>query len=403
MGFITHMLDYFKRDQLTETKIINLLNQGAPVSVLGRDIYNIPEIRTAINFISEKVAVVPFYHVRADTEGNSKTLEGGVNRVLSIRANPYQSPQIFFTNIVTRLLLSNNVYIMPEWDDKGNLKWLYPLPFTKHEFKQAADGRLTITFDASGSRYSFYYDDIIHLQRFPNIRGGATSQATNNYVQIVTAMQSQLVNDSETAGRISALLRINSPLKDAHLKKKLEEFKANFLTAENTTGFGMITSDVDVVNVNTKGSALDAALLANITKQLYNYFGVSHEIINGNATELQYEQFVDNTIRPIVKQIQEEFTYKLFSNVEISKNNKIKAELVDLEISTLSAKTAFYKEMIFGGVINRNEVRRRIGLPKGPEDLDGFMESKNFQALSPGNYVVEGGVSDGQTTGDEGT
>ena len=65
MGFITHMLNYFKRDQLTETKIINLLNQGAPVSVLGRDIYNIPEIRTAINFISEKVAVVPVSQSRS--------------------------------------------------------------------------------------------------------------------------------------------------------------------------------------------------------------------------------------------------------------------------------------------------------------------------------------------------
>jgi phage portal protein BeeE len=185
------------------------------------------------------------------------------------------------------------------------------------------------------------------------------------------------------------------------MKKKLEMFKETFLSAENTTGFGMIGADYDVININGKTNALDTKLLETITRQLYNYFGVSHEIINGTASELQYEQFVDNTIKPIAKQIEEEFTYKLFSNPEINHLNRIKAELIDLEISTLGAKTAFFKEMIFGGVINRNEVRVRIGLPRGPADLDEFMESKNFQALNPGNYIVEGGGENGNQS-DEG-
>jgi HK97 family phage portal protein len=383
-------MDYFQRDKLTASKLINLLNQGYSIAQINRQIYDIPEIRTAINFVAEKVGSIPFYHARADTEGNIATINDRYQFVLTVRTNPYQCPQVFWAQVITTLLLTNNTFIMPEWDDGGNLRALYPLPFTQYELKQDTTGRLIITF-ASSAGYSFYYDDIIHLQRFPTAKGGAPKQATGNYVQIVNTMQAQAVKDSETSGRIAALLQVKSQLKGSDMKKKLDEFKDLFLTAENTTGFGMIGAEYDVHSLDLKVNPLDVKLLDDITRKLYNYFGVSYEIINGIANELQYEQFIDNTIKPIVWQIEEELTYKLFSDTEIYHNNKIMAELIDLEISTLSAKTAFYKEMVYGTIMNRNEIRKRLGLPKGPPELDKYLENKNFQVLGAGNYVVEGG------------
>ena len=61
----------------------------------------------------------------------------------------------------------------------------------------------------------------------------------------------------------------------------------------------------------------------------------------------------------------------------------------------MAAKTAFYKEMVYGTIMNRNEIRKRLGLPKGPPELDKFLENKNFQVLKPGSYQVEeGGAGD---------
>lgn len=396
MGFFRYVADYFKQDKVTATKVIDLLNKGYSIIGLGRDLYNIPEVRTAINFIAEKVGSIPFYHARADTEGNSTLINDRVQYVLGVRTNPYQGPQVFWTYVTTRLMLANNIFIMPDWDDTGNLRALYTLPFTQHQFSQSEDGRLVITFPYNRS-YSFYYDDIIHLQRFPTQTGGTQGQATGNYTSIVNAMQTQAVTDSQNSQRIAALLQVKTQLKGSDMKKKLDEFKELFLTAENTTGFGMIGAEYDVHKLDLKINPLDKDLMEAIISYLYNYFGVSKEIIANTASELQYEQFVDNTIKPIVYQIEEELTYKLFSDNEIYHNNKVLAELVDLEISTLSAKTTFYKEMIFGAVMSRNEIRKRLGLSKGPPELDQFALSKNFETLKPGNYVVEKGGGDGET------
>ena len=390
MGFFRYVADYFNRDKLTATKLVNLLNQGYSLMQINRRLYDIPEVRTAINFVAEKIGSIPFYHARADTEGNISAINDKLNFVLTVRTNPYHCPQVFWTQVITTLLLTNNSFIMPDWDDNGNLRALYPLPFTQFEFSQDKDGRLIITFTSSGG-YSFYYDDIIHLQRFPTQKGGAPRQAIGNYEEIVNTMQTQAVTDSKNSQRIAALLQVKTQLKGSDMLKKLNEFKELFLTAENTTGFGMIGAEYEVHKLDLKISPLNKDLMESIVGYLYTYFGVSKEIITHGATELQYEQFIDNTIKPPVWQIEEELTYKIFSDTEIFHYNRVMAELVDLEISTLSAKTAFYKEMIFGGVMNRNEIRKRLCMARGPSELDRYMESKNFQSLEPGKYIVGGG------------
>lgn len=393
LGFWQRLTGAFRKDTVTAAQVIDLLNRGAPLVSFGRDLYNIPEVRMAINFVAEKVGSIPFYHARADNDGNVETLSGSLQYVLSIRTNPLQTPQVFWTYAITRLLLTNNVYIFPDWDDSGNLSAMYVLPFTQHEFDQAADGRIIIKFPAA-SKFDFYYDDIIHLQRFPQHNGGAQKQATGGYVQIVNTLQQQAVKDSLNSQRIAALLINKSQLKGSDQKKKLEEFKELFLTAENTTGFGMIGSEYEVHNLDLKMTPLNKDVLEAIVSYLYVYFGGSKEIFTNTASEIQFEQFIDNTIKPIAFQIEEELTYKIFSKTEIFHHNKVLAELIDLEISTLSAKTSFFKEMLFGGVMTRNEIRRRLGLPKGPAALDQYMESKNFQTLLPGEYSVKGGETD---------
>lgn len=386
MGFFRYVAEYFNRDKLTATKLVNLLNQGYSLMQINRKLYDIPEVRTAINFVAEKVASAPFYHIRADTEGNIQMVNGQLQYVLTVRTNPFQGPQVFWTHVMTTLLLTNNCYIMPEWDEiTGNLKALYPLPFTQGVFSQDQDGRIIVTL---GGSYPFYYDDLIHLQRFPDGKQGINKQAVGNYEQIVNTMQGQAVTDSENSQRIAALLQVKTQLKGSDMKKKLEEFKELFLTAENTTGFGMIGAEYEVHDLNLKISPLNTELMEAIIGYMYNYFGVSKELITHTATELQYEQFIDDTIKPHIYQIEEEMTYKIFSKTEIYHFNKVQAETIDLEISTLSAKTAFYKEMTYGTIMNRNEIRRRIGMPKGPPELDKFLGNKNFQTLEPGVYEV---------------
>lgn len=387
----------FQSQKITSNMIIDLLNNGYSLMQISSDLYNIPEIRTAINFIAEKVACIPFRHCREDSQGNVETLKDRLDYVLRIRTNPKQGPQIFITQAITQALLYNNSYIMPEWDDVGKLKWLHIMPFTQAQYG-FENGKTTIIFSG---QYQFYYEDIIHLQRFPTDKGGSIRQATANYIEIINTIESQAVNDSKTSGRIAAVIQTNADLKGDGMKKKLEEFKDLFLTAENTTGFGMIGANYNIQKLDFKSNPLNKELLDDIVTALYQYFGVYPSIIDGSASELTCSQFINSTIKPWSYQIEEEFTYKLFSDTEIYHGNYISGDLIDLEITTIAAKTNLYDKMLYQGVFNRNEVRRRLGEGR-KEGLDEYRANLNSVDASKINqYQGVGGepigTGEGQT------
>lgn len=366
--------------------------KGYAPGLLGRTITEIPEIRTAINSIAERVASVPWSHARVSPDGSYQALQGPIHNALSIRPNPFNTPQSNMTLVVTRMLLYNNAYILPEWDEGGNLKWLWPLPFAYHDIVTKEDGRAYIRFAGMAGGYEFPWTDIIHLQRFPTGKAGVNRQATTNYETILNAIEQQAVIDAANSNKLNILLQPTKQFKSAQAKAELETFKQDYLTVENTTGYGVLPYDYSVIkDVSPKNVPLNVEMLNTVVGALYAYFGTSQKIVNMTATEQEFIQYVDGTIKPIVYQIEQEFTYKLCSLKEIAHGQRIQANLIDLEIANIRDKTQFLKEMTFAGMISPNEGRLLMGLPRGDKSLDKIQQSKNFTTLGAGNYEVKGG------------
>ncbi len=382
------IFDFAKKNKkVMLSKVIDLLDNGFSFWQINKKLTEIPEVRIAVNSIAEKVSMIPLHHSISTPKQSGILIQNAnddIDYVLNVRTNKYQTPHVFITNIVSRLLYQNNVFCLIEWDfEQGNLKSIYPLPFTQFKFAEK-EGELYVDFQQIAT--AIPYSDLLHFQRFPVEKNGMKIQATDNYVQLVTSMQVQSVKNMQNSGKIKALLSTKVGLKDKDMRKKLEEFKANYLNAENVTGLGMISNEYEVVPVDLNVQALDEKLLNQITKRLYNYFGTSEEIISLKADELQYAQYIKNTIKPIAKQITEEMTFKLLTKEEINKNHRIFADYLGVEISTLSSKTAYYDKAIYGGYMTRNEVRAREGLC-WVEGGDELLTNRNAIAVKEVNQL----------------
>ena len=102
----------------------------------ANNIYNIPEVRIAIEKISNIFSSIPVYHKRVDKNGNVTYMEDATSRVLNYMPNPLQNSNQFFKNIVTQLFVENNAFIEPIFDTKsGALLQLFPLPSKRFKFE----------------------------------------------------------------------------------------------------------------------------------------------------------------------------------------------------------------------------------------------------------------------------
>lgn len=339
----------------------------------ANQIYNIPEVRTAIEKIASIFSRIPIYHKRVDKNGKVMYFESSsTSRVLNYRANALQNKTQFFKETVTDLLLENNAFIEPIFDYTGNLKALYPLP--TRNFQLSLNDSATkgyVQFYDAYNRVDKKYDldNLIYLNRFSTFSGGKKNEL-GLYETVLKSLGEQIVNvasPNKPRAIIQSDIAGQGNLKNADRKGATEDIKAGF--AENIHGLAYLDKMWKITPINWNENDVNEKIMNLVIKIVYNYFGINEKIINDTATEIEMQMFIANTIEPLARQFEEEFTNKLFTENEFYYGNRIEFDFYALTVSTLQAKTSLFGVAIRQGILNIDECREMIGQPPLPNGL----------------------------------
>lgn len=330
-------------------------------------IYQIPEVRTAIQSFAEIFSIIPKYFERRDKDGNVTYLEGEEDRVINIRANPIQNASQFWVNVITSLMLYSNVFIEPRFSGKtGKLSQLYVLPRDLFDFKLYED-RATVTLYGIGKTYDM--DAIIYLNRFSALGGGQRNNL-GLYETVIQALAAQAIAVADP-NKVRAIMQTD-PLSQGQLKKKdadgsMQDLDVNF--AKSVRGIAYVDPQWKITPINWTENDVNRELMKMVIDIVYNYFGITQDIVNNKATEIEYQLFVKNHVEPIARQVEQEFTSKIFTRMEQAHGNRMELDTFWLQVSTLSAKTAFFNVVSRNGTMNADEAREMIGYGPVPNGM----------------------------------
>lgn len=416
----------FKRSKEKEVTVRSIVtdlyggNIGWFAYNYASNIYSIPEVRTAIEVFADIFSTIPRYFERVDKNENIEYFENAASRVINLKPNPLQNATQFWKNLITNLMLYSNVFVEPTFNRKtGELEQLYVLPQSSFDFNLNGN---TATVKFSGFDKTYDLEDLIYINRFPSLTGGKRNDL-GLYETVIQALAQQAINVANPK-KPRAILQANAG-QSPNLKAKdkegvLEDLQGNFDKAVN--GIVYFDTQWKVTPINWTENDVNRELMKLIINIVYNYFGMTEEMINNKASEIEYQLFVKNKIEPIAKQIEQEFTYKLFSKREIEFGNRLELDTFYLSVSTLAAKTAFFNVAGRSGVTNIDEMREMIGMPPLPggygkkhrvtldtvniENADEYQKAKNGNAVDgtktekPSTAASEGG-NNGQSESSE--
>lgn len=366
MGF----LDIFRRHK-PELRTIIKEYYGNDIGLFARayasSIYDIPEVRTAIECFADIFSTIPIYFERVDKNGHITYFETADSRVLTLQANPLQSSVQFWKEVVTRYMLDNNVFIEPIFDSgSGALKQVYVLPPENFAFDLSGDSA-RVRFMRSGKIHNMA--DLIYLNRFANISGGKRNNL-GLYETVLQSLAQQAINvakPNKVRAFLSGKAGTSGVLKERDKVGTMEDFRLNM--DNNVQGVSYLDGQWTVTPVNWQENDVNRALMQFVINIAFNYFSMTQKIINNEMTELEGQFFIQNRMKPFAKQAEQAFTAKVFSKREIEFGNKIEFDTFALSVSTLSAKTALFSVGGRGGFINIDEGREFIGLPPLPDGL----------------------------------
>ena len=245
--------------------------------------------------------------------------------------------------------------------------------------------------------------EIIHLKN-NSLDGGYTGVSTIMYASRIFSIAASadnqnlrtFQNGSKIKGIVSGVKEINKGLPGAGMTDIQLSTVGDRIEEQLNTGRDIISVPGDVGFHQLSINPVDAQLLE--TKKfsildICRFYGVHPDKVfagqspNYKASEMSNVSFLTDTLRPILKQIEAEFNYKLIPN-SVAHLYKISFDLACLYQTDLTTQAIYLKTMEEAGIFSINEARKQVDQPP-VEGGDKVFISCNVQPIEAASQKVE--------------
>ena len=345
----------------------------------SKDIYQSKVARTAIDRIATHAAKLTPKHIQNDI---NHPIKGDINWLLQNRPNPIMTTYDFIYKIVAQLYTYNNAFVYIEKDRQGFIKAFYPILSYEDKLLKDKNNNVYLRFTfINGQRYTLPYENIIHLRRFYNEDDfwGDNNKVLITDIETAHTSSEGIKNAIKTTNSLKGILNFtNAMLKPDDIKKARDQFVKDFIAEGNKSGIGALDTKATYQAIDMKPVTLTDTQLKRVNQNIYDYFGLSEEIITNSYTPEQWNAFFEGVIEPISIQLGEAFSYAIFTEQARKDGNKIIFTTHRLQYASLDQKINLIKTISAYGMIKTDEARELLDMPP----LGGEAGEKILQSLN---------------------
>ena len=315
-----------KRIQRTIGNYLQLMSGFNPVYTdTSENIYDNNIARECINTISTHAAKMLPKHVQKK-EGVTRQYKGDINYLLSVQPNPIMSTYDFLYKVTSILYSTNNVFIFINRDNKGMITGFYPLHPDNCTLLEN-NGKIYIQFQfVDGNSYYTLYDEVIHLRRFFTEHDiyGASNDALLGAINTANIANEGIGNAIKTSTSLKGILKYGAMLKGKDIKESRDQFVKDFITnLGDGSGIAGLDSKAEFQELNLKPLTLDKDQLNFVNYNIFDYFGISENIVRSKFTDEEWNAFYESVIEPLAIQMSNAFTIKIFGKESIRNGHQI--------------------------------------------------------------------------------
>ena len=309
-------------------------------------------------------------HIRNDAAG-FKVNPDAVIRFLLEEPNPLMTGQMLQEKMTNQLALNNNAFAVIVRDANGYAVEIYPIPCVSVEAVYDSQMNLYLKFfTRNGKMYTWPYSDIIHIRRDfvdNDVFGESIAPALTSLMEIVTTTDQGIVKAIKNGGAIKWLLKFTNTLRPEDIRKNTKEFVDTFLSIDSDVG-GAAATDAksEAKQVDPKEYVPNASQMDKTVQRIYSLFGTNTAVIQSTFSEDQWNSYWESVLEPIVLQLANEYTRKIFSRRERAFGNQIVFSASNLQYASMATKLDLV-QMVDRGAMSLNEWRAVLNLPPVPE------------------------------------
>ncbi len=362
-----------------------------------------------MKILAESLGKLPLKMYKNTDKGIIKSDKSDMYNVLKLRPNPYTTSTVFWSTVEMNRNHYGNAYVWcrfkgPQLQDL----WIMPSKDVSIVLDDAGilgtKGKIWYQYNDSktGKQYTFNSDEVMHFKTsttFDGISGMPIRDILKHTVEGSLESQKFMNNLYKTGLTGKAVLEYTGDL-DQTAKTRLVKGFEDFASGSKNAGkiipvpLGMKLVPLDIKLTDSqffelrKYSALQIAAAFGIKPTHIN----DYEKSSYASSESQNLAFYTDTLLFIVKQYEEELTWKILSKSMIEENYFFKFNVGVILRADMKTQMDSLAVAVQNGIYTPNEARDYLDMPMD-ENGGSLMANGNYIPLSMlgANYGVKGG------------
>ena len=325
---------------------------------------NISAVFAATNLIANTIAMLPLKVLINSEEGQNETTTHPVALCFDNKKNVI-SKFTMLKLIVQSVILRGNafVYIVRSGGAVTSLRYVESGDVTINYNKQTNE----LYYHCSTvSNKHIMPKDMLHfvLNSYDGVNGLSVLSYAARTLKITNASENSAKNFFENGMNVNGLLKVNTPI----TAQQKEEIRSSWNQAYNGEGGGLAIINANMEYQQLQLSPEDSQLLASRqynVADIARFFNINPLLLGGesgatySSLEMLQNAFLIHTLQPYIAMIESEMNRKLLSENET--NLTIILETNELLRIDKQAQANYYKTMVDGGILSRNEIRKELG------------------------------------------
>ena len=290
-----------------------------------------------------------------------------------IKHNPNEwmtYPQ-FLARCSTILDCTNNLFIVPVQNEYLETIGFFPVLPDKVKLIEDKNKKLWLRYTFRNNQNGIVeFDRCAYLNKhqYKSDFFGDNNHALDNTMDLISIQDQGIKEAVKNSASYRFMARVSNFTSPSDLAEERSRFSRENLSGENGGLLLFPNTYTDIRQIESNPYNIDAEQMQLIQKNVYDYFGVNENIIQGKATSDELDAFFNSAIEPFAIALSEAMSRAIYTERERSFGNHVYVNANRLQYMSQTAKVQVARDLGDRGILTINEIRELFNyspLPNG--------------------------------------
>ena len=299
--------------------------------------------------------------------------EAQPNLKARIKHNPndWMTYPQFLARCSTILDCTNNLFIVPVQNEYLETIGFFPVLPERVKLIEDKNKKLWLRYTFRNNQNGIVeFDRCAYLNKhqYKSDFFGDNNHALDNTMDLISIQDQGIKEAVKNSASYRFMARVSNFTSPDDLAEERQRFSRENLSGENGGLLLFPNTYTDIRQIESNPYNIDAEQMQLIQKNVYDYFGVNENIIQGKATSEELDAFFNSGIEPFAIALSEALSRAIYTERERSFGNHVYVNANRLQYMSQTAKVQVARDLGDRGILTINEIRELFNyspLPNG--------------------------------------